>query len=249
MSHPVVIFADYTTQAHRANTADQRQPVGQRMEYADGRKWRYVLIGATVIAFGNLVQGKTLVAGDYTDVLLQAAAAVGDTTVSITASGTSVANFYAKGWMHVNKGTTLGTDSGMNYKVKSHPVFAAATKVITLEPDDPIRVAMDTTNGEVGFTPNPYTCAIVAPITTATNVVIGVSQTRITAAQYGFVQSGGVSCVQSAASHVVGNRLNPILAAAGRAGVPTASLLAEIGLVLSVPTTAGEYGSVLLTID
>ena len=47
---------------------------------------------------------------------------------------------------------------------------------------------------------------------------------------------------------VVGNKAGAIVAAAGRAGVSTA-ILDVIGVNLSVPTTAGEFGAVYLTMD
>jgi len=251
MSFPVVINADYTTQAHRQNTLIQYHPLGQRMEYSDGRKWRFVQAGGATLIVGDIQQGPAIVTGDNSDVVVQTAAAVGDTTVSVTASGTSVANFYAKGWMIVNKGT--GLEDGYAYKVKSHPVFASATKVITLEPEDPIRVALDITNGEVGFIANPWKKVVILA-TTATNMVVGVAQTPIVGSatlalqQFGWVQTGGMAAVNNAASMVIGNKVGALAASAGRGGVSTA-ILDVIGVVTGIPTSAGEYGGVFLRID
>lgn len=242
MSFPTTIFATASSQGHTSDTAAQKFPFGQLLEYEDGRKFRYGLIGATALVPGNIVQGKAVIAGDSL-LAVQAAAAIGDTTVSITAQGTAAANFYTDGWAIVNK----DPGSGFAHKVKSHAVFAAATKVITLYPDYPVRVALTTTS-ELSFVPSAYKGIIIAP-TTLTNRVSGVACTAITAAQHGFVQTGGIGAVWSAVSTVVGNNLTATLAAAGRAGVSTATLLPWIGIVLSIVTTADESIVVHLTLD
>lgn len=242
MSFPTTIFATASSQGHTSDTAAQKFPFGQLLEYEDGRKFRYGLIGATALVVGNIVQGKATVAGDV-DLVFQTAAAIGATSVSITAQGTSVANYYADGWMVINKAPS----AGFIHKVKSHPVFAVATKVITLYPDYPIRGATTTTS-EVAFTPSAYKGIIVAP-TTLTNRFSGVACTAVTAAQYGFVQTGGVAGVSAAVSLVTGNNVSATLAAAGRAGVSTATLLPWIGYVLTIATTADEIATVHLTLD
>ena len=252
MSYPVVIHADHTTQAHRANTSDKRHNLGQRMVYPDGRRWAYGLCGGTTLIVGDLIQGKAVVSGDYTDVVVDVAASVGATSLSLTPTTTTAANYYNEGWIHVNKGT--GVEDGYTYKVKatgSHAVFAAeAGHVVQLDPDDPIRVAL-AVNAEVGLVPNAYNGMIVAPGTTLTGRVIGVAQAPVTNAQYGWVQTWGMAAVNSAASQVIGKRLIAILAAAGRVGVEaeTDGTGWIVGQAMSVPTTAGEYGAIFLTLE
>lgn len=250
MAYPVVIHADHTSQAHRANTSTKRFDLGQRMVYPDGRKWAYGLAGGTTLIVGDLIQGKAVVAGDYTDVVVDVAAAIGATSLSLTTTTTTAANYYDGGWVHVNKHTALG--DGYTYKVKasgSHAVFAAeAGHVIQLDPDDPIRVAL-AVNDEVGLVPNAYNGMIQAPITTLTSRVVGVAQTPITNAYYGWVQTWGMSAVNSAASQVVGTNFAAVVAAAGRGGVNASDITHVLGIVMSVPSTAGEFGAVFLMID
>jgi hypothetical protein len=250
MSFPTIVFSDAGSKAHRENSSSSKFPLGQRMFYADGRRWSYGLVGGTTLVVGDLIQGKALVAGDYTDVVVDVIASVGDTEVSITPTTTTAANYYNASWLHVNKGT--GLQDGYTYRIKktgSHSVFAAeAGHVVQLDPDDPIRVAL-AVNDEVGLVPNEYNGMIQAPITTLTSRVVGVAQTPITNAQYGFVQTWGMAAVNSAASQIVGNTVSAVLAAAGRVGVTSGDIDQAVGIVLSVPTTAGEFGSVFLIIE
>jgi len=237
---------------HLENSTTKNAPFGQRMCYADGRRFAYGLCGATTLISGDLIQGKALVSGDYTDVVTDVAPAIGDTSVSLTTTTTTAANYYNDGWMHVNLATTLL--EGQTYKIKetgSHAVFAAeAGHVVQLNAMDPIRVA-GTTATEVGLTPNEFNGMILAPITTLTSRVIGVAQAPITNAKYGYVQTWGMSCVNSVTtSVVVGNYADAILAAAGRVGIADgASIDQSVGIFMSVPTTAGEHAAVFLIID
>jgi len=244
MSFPGIIFADYPTQAHRLNGTVALHPLGQRLQYPDGRIFRFVLCGGTTLVNGDLIQGKASVAGDI-DLVVQTAAAVGDTTVSITAQGSAVANFYAKGWAVVNKPALTG---GYVHKVKSHPVFAAATKVITFEADDPIRVALDT-SAEFSFSPNAYDAVVVAPQTTLTSRMAGVACTPITNAKYGFLQTGGVCGVNAPASTIIGNYGGTDLATSGRTSVSITDIDEQIGIYLTAVTTAGEYALMHLLMD
>lgn len=251
MSFPNVVFADYTTQAHRLNTVSSQYPLGQRMVYPDGRRWSYGLAGASALVVADVIQGKALVSGDYTDVVVDVAAAIGATSVSLTTTTTTAANYYNAGWLHINK--HAASAGGYSYKVKatdSHAIFAAsAGHVVQLDPDDPLRIAL-AVNDEAGLVPNAYNGMIQAPATTLTGRIVGVAQTPITAAYYGFVQTWGMAAVNSAASQIVGNIVIAILAAAGRVGVADAAGIDQtVGIVMSVPTTAGEFGSIFLTLE
>ena len=252
MSFPNIIYASAGNLEHRANDASvNNRMMGQRMEYDDGRKWRFVENGTTLLVPGDLVQGPAVVTGDYTDIAVDAAAAIGATALTFTATTTTAANVYgdprgvgAFGTCHVNKG---GLRAARVYRVKSNILFAA-TAGITCVLEDPLEVALAALD-EIGFLKNPYTDVVEAPITTLTNRLVGVAQTAITGDYFGWLQTGGIAAVNSAASQIVGNRVEAVLAAAGRVGVSVTSIDQEVGIVLSVPTTAGEFGAVYLTMD
>ncbi len=243
MSFPVVINASYSQREHTANTADRYHTLGQRMEYDDGRKFRYVLAGGVTLVVADLIQGVVVVAAD-SNLAVQANWAIGDTSGTVTAQGSAAIDFYKGGWT----GITNTPGIGYAYKVLSHPLFAGATKTITLFADDPIRVAL-TTSSEVSFIPDPYNGVLQAK-TTITNKIVGAAQTPITNAQYGWVQTGGVAMVHGAGSEVVGNNLIALAASAGRGGVAVSpGLLEYIGIALMVVDDAGDPGLVDLRID
>ena len=248
MSFPHVIFASFNDAPAVEDTANRGgRAYGQSLWYDDGRKFRFILCGATATISGDLAQGPAVITGDYTDLATDNAHAVGATVITFTATTTTAANIYAEGWMFCNKGGVRA--GGRVYTVASNILFAATAGITaTLHSDDPIRVALSTLD-EVGFLQNTYKSILNVPITTATNRIIGVSPGIVTAAQYGWTQSGGVAAVNSAASQVVGNNLVPVLAAAGRVGVSAGDVLENIGVALSVPTTAGEWGAIYLKLD
>src|SRR3972149_2798589 len=131
MSFPNIIYASAGNLEHRANDVSvNNRMMGQRMDYDDGRKWRFVENGATLLVPGDLIQGPAVVTGDYTDIAFDAAAAIGATTLTFTATTTTAANTYgdprgvgAFGHCFVNKG---GVRAARVYRVASRIIFSAA---------------------------------------------------------------------------------------------------------------------------
>lgn len=219
------------------------------MVFADGRRWSYGLVGATTLISGDIIQGKAVISGDYTDLVTDVAPAIGNTNLSLTTTTTTAAAVYDGGWAHCNLATTLL--QGQSYRLKrtgANVLFTSgAGDIVELDPIEPIRVA-GTTATEFGLVPDEYNGMILAPITTLTSRVVGVAQAPITNAQHGYVQTWGMSAVQSAGTEIVGNELFAVLAAAGSAGVAS-SIDQLIGLVLSVPSSDTEEASVFLSIE
>lgn len=237
---------------HLVDDAVQGAPLGQRMWFPDGRRWTYVLCGGTTLISGDLLEGKALVSGDYTDLVTDVAPAIGDTSLSITTGTTTAANYYDGGWAHCNLATTLL--AGQSYRLKATDanilLTSGAADIFQLDPVDPIRVA-GTTATEFGFVPNEFNGVIIATSGTLVSRALGVAQAPITNAQYGYVQTWGMSCINHVTtSVVVGNNADAILAAAGRVGIADGNAIdATIGITLSVPTTAGEHASIFLHIE
>ena len=237
---------------HLVDDATQGAPLGQRMVFADGRRWSYGLVGATTLISGDIIQGKAVISGDYTNLVTDVAPVIGDTSLSITTTVSTAAAYYDGGWAHCNLATTLL--QGQSYRLKETGAnilnTSGAADIFKLDPIDPIRVA-GTTATEFGFVPNEYNGMLLAPQDTLTNRVIGVAQAPITNAQYGYVQTWGMSAINSVTtSVVVGNYGDAILAATGRVGVADgASIDVSVGTFLSVPTTAGQEAAFFLSIE
>ncbi len=246
MSFPNIIHASFSTQAHTANTANRQNPLGQRMDYEDGRKFRYMLAGGVTLVMNQLQQGKAFVAGDDNLAIPSPGWAAGATTGTITSGTSTAAAYYDGGWMGIT------TDPGIGYihKVKTQtPAWASTTETIILDTDSPIQVAL-TTVSQVGFCPNPYNGVIVSPITTNTGPIVGVTAAPVTNAQYGWVQSGGVCVVEGAASEVLGDNVAAIVAAEGRTGVVVSPALQEtLGVVWTITGSAGQGLIIDLKLD
>ena len=244
MSYPNIIFASFSTREHEANTANRFHTLGQRMDYEDGRKFRYMLAGGTTLVANQLQQGKAFISGDSLNVV-QAAWVVGATTGTITSTTSTAAAYYDGGWVGITKVDGLG----YIYRVKTQTLWASTTETIILESDSPIVVAL-TTSSEMSFAPNPYNGVVVAPITTLTAPLVGVTAAPVTNAQYGWVQSGGVCVVEGAGSEVLGDQVAAIVAAEGRTGVVVSPALQEfVGVVWTITGSAGQGLIVDLKMD
>lgn len=248
MSFPNVVHASAENGIQYNNLSTKKYPLGQKMELEDGRIFRHVLNGGTLLVRGDVIQGKAVVSGDYTDLSVDSAAAVGDTTVTFTSATTTAADYYNDGWLHVNK-TATAVNKGDAYRILDSPLLTSgAGDVITLYTNDPIRTAIAASD-EIGLTPDPYNGVIQAVLTTLTSMVVGVAVYPLTAAYYGWVQTRGMCPTHCAASTVVGNYVSAILAAAGQAGVCNTDIDTNIGIVMSVCSTAGEPQMLYLVID
>jgi hypothetical protein len=151
-----------------------------------GRKYRYVLAGASALVVGNVIQSSAQNTAHQN--LAVDATAVGATEVNVTAGASAaVANLYKDGYAYIT--TTPGL--GYAYVVKSHPAFAGSDEqTVVLADDTKIQVAL-TTSSKLSFTRNPCAGVIQSPVTTLTGAVQGVCVYPITAAQYGWIGVNG----------------------------------------------------------
>lgn len=171
-----------------SSSATQYHPLGTKAYSRDGGVYRYVQCGSSsALVAGNVIQAAASIGANHNR-LTPAAAAIGDTQVTVTLGGTAVtANQYAGGHVVVN--TTPGL--GYKYQIKSHPAAdASAAVVLTLEKDMPIQIAW-TTGTEVTLVANPYKGVIQSPATTLTGRIVGCCQYIIAVSEFGWIGSGG----------------------------------------------------------
>lgn len=178
---PLVVGQDLLT-----DSSTQYHPLGSYAETADGRGFRYMLVGGTSTVPGKLYQ---TAAQDTTNLnpsggLAVAAAAIGTVAVTLTGTLTIAANLVANGYLSVN--VTPG--QGYIYKIKGNTaVSGAANCVVTLA--DPLIVAL-TTSSKVVLSQHPYANVIVNP-TTQTGAPVGVATIINTNGNYGWLQTFG----------------------------------------------------------
>lgn len=223
------LMQESTTQLHN---------LGALAQSADGRMFRYAKAGASALVPGTLVQGPAEVTNHQN--VAPAAAAIGDTQVTVTLGATAAtANQYAEGWLV----GTVTPGQGYAYKIKSHPAAAsAATLTLTLE--DPLEVAL-TTSSRLDLVANPYSAVIINP-TTASSSPVGAAVNNIAAASYGWIQVQGPCCLLNDGGSTVGTNVS---ASNGTAGAVEAAVTAQAACgyaMTGIATT--EYGAIFLTI-
>lgn len=240
-SAPLVIgqdlLVDSTVQQHR---------LGSYAETADGRGFRYVLMGGTSAVPGKLYTASAFSQANDSPVggLAVAAAAIGATQVTITTSTTHTANILAGGYLV----TDVTPGQGQIYRIKGNTaVTSAANMVVYL--DDPIIVAL-TTASSVVLTASPYSNVIVSPGGASTGIPVGIATYVITNANYGWLQTHGPSVVLSGVATSLSLPGVPVCPSASTAGsvIVSTAILPTIGWIMHL-FTATEYGLVFLTID
>lgn len=224
-----------------SDLASPAHAVGAYVETADGRGFRYAKVGGTSTVAGKLYQSAAQDATNQNPSggIAVAAAAIGATSVTLTASLTLTANVLAGGYMSV----AVTPGQGYTYRVAGNTaVSSAANCVVTLA--DPLVVAL-TTSSKVTFFRHPYDSVIVNP-TTATGGPVGVANSIITNAQYGWLQTRGACSVLTDSGTTVGLGVAPSAATAG-AVKTAATTLCTIGFAVETCVTT-EYDIVFLTI-
>ena len=204
MRHPNKVLgahADpYTTYSN------QRFPLGQVMEVSDGRTYRFAEAGAAALAPSNLDSAQSFGA-NFDTLAIQAAVAVGATTIPFTTGATALVENELAG------GTILVEDVALNlgeiYPIKSHPLAGTtSTATMTLQDNVTVLNAL-TTSGKVTVRPNPWSKVIIhgsPPI----EMVVGIPQAIIGLTQYGWLQTHGVTnCLIDGSVLVIGQGVRP----------------------------------------
>lgn len=218
----------------------QQMKLGSKFVDQSGNAYRYCLVGASALVPGKLYQSPVEITNHEN--LAPAAAAIGATQVTVTLGATAVtANQYAEGYLVI----TVTPGQGYRYQIASHPAAALSTTcVLTLV--DPIQVAL-TTSSRADLVSSPYSNVIINP-TTATGVVAGAAVYPTAAAAYGFLQTGGVTCLLvDDQTVVVGTNVAASNQAAG-AIEPATGVQALVGIAITGGATT-EYVAVKLTFD
>ncbi len=196
-------------------------PLGSQYVCRDGRKFRYVSVGATTLAVGTTIQASISLTTD-TGMSATASTTVNPYTGTIATNGlanaalafthgaaTVIANFFAEGFIYVN--VTPG--GGDTYKIAAHPAFASGANtpadLVNLWPGHKIRRALTDTTSKVSLLSHPCSRVIITPSTLPTGFINGVAVTPLTGAtgrgNFGFVQTRGpVGVLMDNTSGVVG---------------------------------------------
>lgn len=185
-----------------------------------GKAFRYVLNGASNLVIGNLIQAA---AEDttYENMAIGTAGSVGDAYFQVT-NGTATitqAQFVGGSISVYTAGTVAIGDEYTIVGLSGTLTTGGALKVYT---DRPLRYAV-TTSAKVVMKRSPWSGVIQFPVTTQTEMPVGVAVYAVNAAEYGWVQTHGqCSFLSDNSTFAVGSMLSPSLATAGAVGVNVA---------------------------
>ncbi len=191
MSFPVVTHMD--DQDVYENQADPVLPIGQKVFLPDGRTFRYALAGGTALVAGKLQQSSIQTSHANNDnTVIATSVAVGDNSVGITNGATTWTLDELKGGFIVNeRAAELGAHYWKIYGNTAEAVGGAAM-TLTLVPGVTFDTVLTASTSVLTFGPNPWSKVIVSP-SSETGIPVGVAMVVVTAAYYGYLQTGGLS--------------------------------------------------------
>jgi len=214
-----------------------------------GRKFRYVQAGASALVTGNLLQEAAEVT-NFRSMVVQAAAAIGDTMIPVTLGGTAVtANQFENGDLVVESSTGIG----QVFKIVRHDVQTSTTGTCKFYVDRAVKIAL-TTSSQVSVRKSAFDGVIQYPATTQTGGAVGAALYAMTDSYYGWVQSGGDGAALFDDGTNTSNGVTGIVPSASVAGsvkpaAETDASGANIGWSREVASTDSTMGFVHWTID
>lgn len=179
-----------------ATTTGGFMKLGQIATTSDGRKFRWVKVGASsALVAGNVIQSPAINAS-YDTQSVQAAVAIGATVIPITVGAATTAHQFDGGSLTIGSGTGIG----QTFTIASHDVVTSGTCNFTVE--EPVIVALDTTSRATTRV-NQYNGVIQAP-STLTGVPVGVANRVLAVSTYGWLQVSGPCATLSNDTGAVG---------------------------------------------
>ena len=225
--------------------------LGERIELADGRCFRYCYFDAAVTV-GKMVAPDMSTAGavEISDGTI-ANGGAGSSVVTITGSGSSGppadfqgvgANQYSGSYLHI----TDGAGEGFTYRIKSNGAASSDAVAFTLY--DPIVTALATGASDFAITPGLFKNVHITDATQGTVVdyiPVGVTVIGVTSTYYAWVQTRGAATVLADGTVTKGNRLTLSDGTNGSVQLKDAETEVEVGYALATVAT-GEYAPVML---
>lgn len=241
MSSQVVDSDFYTT------STVQQHPLGFRYDRNNGDTFRYAKVGASTISRGK-IQTAPAPKTNHHNMAVAAAAAVGDTSVTVTLGNTAtVANEYAEGYLVFNS----ATDGAFRVRIKDQPL-TLANGAQTVQLYEPLPFALTTANSKANLVHNAWNGVIEAAV--ATTRASGVPQIGATTGLFLWVQTKGVADVLADGTIALGSLIGVSASVAGAVVVnsdtySTAKLTTQVGQASIMAGVTAEYRPMELRID
>ncbi len=164
----------------------QQHPLGFRYERSNGEVYRYAKVGGSTISRGK-IQTAPAPKTNHHNMAVAAAAAVGDTSVTVTLGATAtVANEYAEGFLVLNSATA----GAFQVRIKDQPV-AASGAAQTVQLYEPLPYALTTASSKANLVHNAWNGVIEAAV--ATTRAAGVPEAGSTTGTFVWLKTVGVS--------------------------------------------------------
>ena len=221
-----------------------KYPIGQKLELADGRAFRYGSTGAAVAAGLLVSQDVSATSLAETDDIVIAAAngfdpAAGSTQFQITLASIT-ADQYAGALLQI----TDDAGEGIQYRIKSNSATGLTTSgKVDIYLFDPIKVAL-TTSSDIAIVGNLWYNVVGA--TAGTDYIIaGVTPIAFTSGYYGWFQTAGIATILADGSIAIGDNLTLSDGVAGAVQLKDAETEALVGFAAYAPDTTGHVGVVV----
>ncbi len=246
-------LAARTAKVFYDESSTARYAIGEKLELADGRVFRYGVSAAAIKAGLLAAPDVSATSLAFTENIVIAAAngfspAAGSTQLQITLASIEE-NQYAGGLLQIATAIDTGVGEGIQYRIKSNSATAATTAgKVDIYLYDPIKVAL-TTASDIIISGNAYNKLITA--TTTDTLCAGVSPIAFTSGYYGWYQTAGIATIRmetnGAGVPVVGDNLTLGDGVAGAVQLKLAGTETEPFVGICAQTgTAGDFVSVYL---
>lgn len=242
---PEIIQLNYGDEKLQSTT--QTHNLGDRAQTPDGRNFRYCFADGAVTA-GKLVQNPAGVAAHDNDVAVQAAAAVGDTSIKLSIVTTNVtADQYKDGILYIND----VDGEGQMFRLATHlAVTAGNTGTFNLAGNEAVKTAL-TTSSQAGLMKNSWNDVIIAP-TVPTGHIVGATCRDVSDNNYFWAQRTGLAALLIDGTVTIGQL---VMRSDGTAGAVEAADFAGtvenpiIGEVTLIANATTDYGMINMTLD
>lgn len=231
----------------KVTNTTKKHPLGTVGEDIFGNRYHYCFSQGTIGA-GQVTMSSAGVANHDMDLAVQAAAAIGAQSISVTLGATAAtANQYADGLIYVND----GPGEGHRYRIKDHlAADASATLKLNLYPNDKVKEALTTADSLCGLMESRYTDVEVFDVDDVDGAYVGIAPTEVADNAYFWCQFAGEAAVLIDTSTVVlGNAVQAESAVDGAVGLFDVSGNTDnssIGVITLIVAVSTDYGMVIL---
>ena len=232
-----------------AESATQLFPAGTKLMRGE-EVWRYTKNGTVALNIAAPLQSAAQVHAEQSiNIAVGAAAAIGDTVISLTSSTNlddspnNVVNDFAEGYVVVND----AAGEGQLRKIKSNAAFTADTAEVLFTLYDPLTIAL-TTASKLALVRNPF-YKVVASKAVMTGIFAGVPEIPVTASYWFWSKTGGPAPVIQQAALTLGTRVVVGTTAAKADPAADVTTEVEIGYAMIPGDADTETAIVFLTGD